>query len=157
MKKILASTILSLPLLIAQNVLAQTSAPTDQSVKSSTPEINANPGVAPSATAKMNSTVAGTTNTRVDGIVTGWSVKDKVMGKTMYNENKEKVGEINDIIIAPDGKSTFFIVSVGGFLGMGDHAVAIPFSAVTSAGDKLVLQGYTKSQLKSMPEFKYIR
>ncbi|GAB2907886.1 hypothetical protein GCM10027278_31050 [Paralcaligenes ginsengisoli] len=157
MKKILAFAICSLPLLMAQNVFAQNSAPIDKSVKSETPEINANPGNAHRDTAKINTTVAGTTNTHIGGIVTGWSVKDKVMGKTVYNESDEKVGEVNDIIISPDGKSTYFIVAAGGFLGMGDHAVAIPFDAVTSAGNKLILKGYTKEQLKSMPEFKYMK
>src|ERR1700752_4621433 len=66
----------------------------------------------------------------------GWSVKDKIMGKSVYNENKEKIGTIDDLIVTNDRSLSYAIIGVGGFLGMGKHDVAIPMS-----------------QLKALPEY----
>ena len=79
------------------------------------------------------------------------------MGKTVYNEKNEKVGEVEDVVLATDGKASYFVVGAGGFLGMGKHDVAIPFDTVTQMEDKLILQGYTKEKLKSMPEVELVK
>jgi sporulation protein YlmC with PRC-barrel domain len=84
--------------------------------------------------------------------ISGWSVKDKIMGKTVHNETGEKVGEISDVVLASDGKAAYFVIGAGGFLGMGTHDVAIPFDKVTLADEKMTLQGYTKDQLKALPQ-----
>jgi sporulation protein YlmC with PRC-barrel domain len=84
---------------------------------------------------------------------TGWSVKNNIMGKAVYNENDEKVGDISDIILSADGKTNYFVVGVGGFIGMGERRVAIPFDKFTHTEDRISVQGYTKEQLKEMPEF----
>ena len=71
---------------------------------------------------------AGSTTLKADNlsiIATGWSVKKKVLGKTVYNEENKKVGKIDDLIVAPDGTASFFIVGAGGFLGVAKHDVAI--------------------------------
>ncbi len=86
--------------------------------------------------------------------VTGLSVKSNIMGKTVYNEKNEKVGEITDVVLASDGKAAYFIIGAGGFLGLGSHDVAIPFDKVTHSSDKMMLQGYTKEQLKALPQVK---
>src|SRR5690554_4941034 len=84
--------------------------------------------------------------------ISGWSVKDSIMGKPIVNENDEKIGDVNDVVLASDGKAAYFIVGAGGFLGMGERDVAIPYQEITQSGDdKLVLQGYTKDQLKALP------
>jgi len=79
-------------------------------------------------------------------------VKDKIMGKAVHNEKDEKIGDINDVVLASDGKAAYFIVGAGGFLGMGERNVAIPFEEIKQTGDKLVLSGYTKDQLKALPK-----
>lgn len=86
--------------------------------------------------------------------ITGWSVKDKIMGQAVYNEKNEKVGDVNDVVLASDGKAAYFLVGAGGFLGMGERDVAIPFQEITQMDNKLILQGYTKEQLKALPEVK---
>ncbi len=84
--------------------------------------------------------------------ISGWSVKKKIMGKDVHNENDEKVGEVTDVILANDGKAVYYVIGAGGFLGMGSHDVAIPFDKVTQGDDKLTLTGYTKDQLKALPK-----
>jgi sporulation protein YlmC with PRC-barrel domain len=79
----------------------------------------------------------------------------KVIDKSVVNDANETVGKVDDIIISPDGNGAFAIVSVGGFLGMGNKLVAVPYGDIKVSGDKLTLPGATKDSLKSLPEFKY--
>ncbi len=85
----------------------------------------------------------------------GESFKAKLQGKSVYNENDEKVGDIKDLVMSSDNKVTHVILGVGGFVGVGEHPVAIPISEIKESGDKLTLQGYTKDQLKEMPAYEY--
>ena len=80
----------------------------------------------------------------------------KVIGATVRNDANESVGKVDDIIIGEDGKSPFVVLSVGGFLGMGDRLVVVPYEQLSFDGeDKAVLPGATKEGLKQLPEFKY--
>lgn len=54
----------------------------------------------------------------------------KMVGLDVYGPNNEKVGDINEILISKDGKIEAFVVGVGGFLGIGEKNVAIPFNAL---------------------------
>ena len=54
----------------------------------------------------------------------------KLTGLSVYNTNNEKVGDINEMIAGRDGKITAVVIGVGGFLGMGEHLVAVPFEQV---------------------------
>jgi sporulation protein YlmC with PRC-barrel domain len=83
--------------------------------------------------------------------ISGWSVKDTIMGAAVYNENDEKIGDINDVVLSPEGKAGYFIVGAGGFLGVGSRDVAIPYDKITRNGEKFTLPGYTKEQLKALP------
>lgn len=82
-----------------------------------------------------------------------------LMGMDVYNLNNENIGEIEDLVI-DDGKNIrAVVVSVGGFLGMGERNVAIdPRSIVVStrnnATDRVVVNT-TKDELKNAPEFKF--
>ena len=53
------------------------------------------------------------------------------------------------------GKAPFVVLSVGGFLGVGDRLVVLPYDQLRTAGGKVVLPGATKDALKALPEFKY--
>jgi sporulation protein YlmC with PRC-barrel domain len=50
----------------------------------------------------------------------------KVIGVNVYNESNEKIGDINEIIIDKSSKVDNVVIGVGGFLGMGEHYVAVP-------------------------------
>jgi sporulation protein YlmC with PRC-barrel domain len=79
----------------------------------------------------------------------------KVIGSSVVNEAGDTVGKIDDIIVGADGKAPFVVLSVGGFLGVGDKLVALPYEQMRTNGKKIVLPGATKDSLKSLPEFKY--
>jgi sporulation protein YlmC with PRC-barrel domain len=51
----------------------------------------------------------------------------KLVGVNVYNEANEKIGDINDVILDKSGKAANVILGVGGFLGMGEHLVAVSF------------------------------
>jgi len=87
----------------------------------------------------------------------GWSAKKDIMGKAVYNDNNEKIGDVNDVIFSRTNSASFVVVGVGGFLGMGEHDVAVPLSRIKHDNDKLTLPGATKEALKKMPEFQYAK
>ena len=51
----------------------------------------------------------------------------KLVGLNVYNDANEKIGDINDIILDKTGKVENVILGVGGFLGMGEHYVAVAY------------------------------
>jgi hypothetical protein len=90
-------------------------------------------------------------------VTTGWSAKRQIIGQSVYNDKDERVGQVEDIIVAPNKAVSYAIVGAGGFLGLGKHDVAIPVSQFKLNDGKLVLAGATKDALKAMPEFEYAR
>jgi len=50
----------------------------------------------------------------------------KLIGVNVYNDNNEKIGDIQELIVDESGKVDDVVLGVGGFLGMGEHYVAIP-------------------------------
>jgi sporulation protein YlmC with PRC-barrel domain len=83
----------------------------------------------------------------------------KLKGLNVYNQKDESVGEITDIAIK-NHQIDALILSVGGFLGMGEHYVAVSPSSVSirrdARNDKwLASMNTTKEALKAAPEFKY--
>jgi sporulation protein YlmC with PRC-barrel domain len=51
----------------------------------------------------------------------------KLIGVNVYNANNESLGEINELLTDSSGKIQAAVIGVGGFLGMGERSVAIPF------------------------------
>ena len=54
----------------------------------------------------------------------------KLIGLNVYNQQNQKVGDINEILLDKSGKVAGVIVGVGGFLGMGEHDVLIAFDQI---------------------------
>jgi len=80
--------------------------------------------------------------------------------QNVYDPSDNKIGEIMDVLVSPEGRATALIVGVGGFLGAGEKDVAVPFSAVkhTLKDKKIYLtMDTTKDALKAAPGFKYDR
>jgi sporulation protein YlmC with PRC-barrel domain len=59
----------------------------------------------------------------------GWRAS-KLSGVDVYNEQNEKIGDISDVILDKSGKASAVIIGVGGFLGMGEHLVSVPFEKI---------------------------
>ena len=85
----------------------------------------------------------------------GWSAKKTFLGKAVYNENKQKVGTITDLLIAPDTSLAFVVIGAGGFVGLGKHNVAVRTSDLRLEDGKFLLPGATKQSLKAAPKLEY--
>jgi len=103
------------------------------------------------------STVLGVSVAELRDVVTGWSAKRSILGQPVYNDKSERVGSIDDIVVAPDKAVSYAIVNAAGFLGLPKHDVAIPVSQFKLVDQKLVLAGATKDALKASPPFEYAR
>jgi sporulation protein YlmC with PRC-barrel domain len=90
-------------------------------------------------------------------LATGWSAKKQILGKGVYNNIGEKIGDINDLIVTPDKAVSYAIVGVGGFLGVGEHEIAVPVGQLKQQEGKIVLPGATKDALKAAPKFEYAK
>jgi hypothetical protein len=79
----------------------------------------------------------------------------KVVGSSVVNDANETIGKIDDLLVSPDGKQPYAVLSVGGFLGMGTRLVVVPYDTLKFVDKKVVLPGGSKEGLKMLPEFKY--
>lgn len=87
------------------------------------------------------------------------ALASSLKGLNVRNAGDENVGEIEDVVIAGNSLASY-ILSVGGFLGMGAHYVAVSPNALAvtwNATDKKwnARINATKDQLKAAPQFKY--
>jgi PRC-barrel domain len=117
-------------------------------------------GLALASSGMSRAQVAGSTLLAVSvsearEVADGWSAKHQILGHAVFNDQNEKIGAVDDIIIAPDKSVTFAIIGAGGFLGVARHDVAIRVSQLQVTSDKLVLPGATKDALKQTPAFEY--
>jgi sporulation protein YlmC with PRC-barrel domain len=53
--------------------------------------------------------------------------------QNVYDPSDNKIGGVDDILIDKEGRVTAVIIGVGGFLGMGEKDVALPFSSVRAS------------------------
>ncbi len=84
----------------------------------------------------------------------------KLVGSNVYNNANENIGSIEDIILKADGSMDEVVLSVGGFLGMGDKYVSMPFSALKVSrhgGSLKITTDGTKDSLKALPDYKFFK
>jgi sporulation protein YlmC with PRC-barrel domain len=72
----------------------------------------------------------------------------KVIGINVYNDANEKIGGINDLLLDRSGKIANVIIGVGGFLGVGEHNVAIEYNQIKWV-DQPVANAATTSTTKT--------
>ena len=101
----------------------------------------------------------GVPTTELREVVTlGWSAKRQVLGEPVYNEKTERIGTVDDIVIAADMARSYAIIDVGGFLGTGKRDIVVRLSQLKRQVDgSFVLAGATKDVLKALPPFEYAR
>jgi sporulation protein YlmC with PRC-barrel domain len=104
--------------LLASVAFAQTPSATTDSTKA-----------APAATSDTSSEYQG-----------NWRAS-KVVGLNVYNDNNESVGSINDMLMEKGGNIKAVVIGVGGFLGVGEHLVAVPFEKVKFVNEPVAYTG----------------
>ena len=65
----------------------------------------------------------------------------KLAGLSVYNDNNESIGSINDLLTDKSGNIKAAVISVGGFLGMGAHLVAVPFDKIKFVNEPVAYTG----------------
>jgi sporulation protein YlmC with PRC-barrel domain len=90
----------------------------------------------------------------------------KLDGATVYNSAGDSIGTIDDLLISKSGHVQDAVLSVGGFLGIGDKLVEVPFTKLKFQASKsntngnsqdysVVLPNASKASLKDMVSFSY--
>jgi len=65
----------------------------------------------------------------------------KVVGVSVYNDNNESLGSINDLLMDKSGNIKAVVIGVGGFLGVGEHLVAVPFDKIKFVNEPVAYTG----------------
>ena len=90
---------------------------------------------------------------------TGFLLSSKITGSHVKNLQNEDIGTIENLIVNPEtGRLRFAVLSVGGFLGVGDTNVVVPWIALnvektSDASDPVYVLNTTKDKLKNAPRF----
>jgi len=87
----------------------------------------------PTATTDRNSMAPATTAS--DSSFQGDWRASKLVGLSVYNDNNERIGSINDLLTDRSGNIKAAVIGVGGFLGVGSHLVAISFDKIKFANE----------------------
>jgi len=78
----------------------------------------------------------------------------------VYDAKDAKIGDVKDILVDKNGQIAAVILSVGGFLGIGEKDVAVPFNAIhvtEKNGQRYLVMDTTKEALQSAPSYTYDR
>ena len=65
----------------------------------------------------------------------------KLVGLNVYNDSNESLGSINDLLADKNGNIKAVVIGVGGFLGVGEHLVAVPFDKVKFVDEPIAYTG----------------
>jgi sporulation protein YlmC with PRC-barrel domain len=65
----------------------------------------------------------------------------KLVGLSVYNDNNESLGSINDLLADKNGDIKAVVLGVGGFLGVGEHLVVVPFDKVKFTDEPVAYTG----------------
>ncbi len=84
-----------------------------------------------------------------------WRASD-IYKADVYDDSEHKIGNVADLVMNSDGSVTTAVIGVGGFLGVGQKDIGIPFQALKVAshkGKERLTLGWTKDQLKNAPAY----
>ncbi len=65
----------------------------------------------------------------------------KIVGLRVYNDNNESIGSINDLLTDKSGNIKGVVIGVGGFLGVGEHLVAVAFDQIKFVNEPIAYTG----------------
>jgi Ni/Co efflux regulator RcnB len=120
-----------------------------------------------------NRTAAPATLHYIDKVMPDLWRTSEIKGVDVYNDQNQKIGSVDDVLVDQHGNVKAVVIGVGGFLGVGERNVAVPFNELhwqvntthTANGQRVAqdtdhparatLPGVTKEQLQRAPEFKY--
>jgi len=81
-------------------------------------------------------------------------VASELIGADLHSNVGEDLGSVDDLVVGDKGQMSYLIVSTGGFLGIGDKQIAVPFdSAKISEDGDTVYVAATEESLEQAPSF----
>ena len=94
----------------------------------------------------------------------------KLEGLEVYNDSNQRLGDIRELLLDRNGQVDAVVIGVGGFLGLREHEVAVPFEEITWVGEphhvteeamqrpypQYAVLNVTKDQLLTTPGFEYV-
>src|SRR5215470_13303812 len=98
------------------------------------------PSTSDSTTKNSPTTTMSDTSTSPSSFQGNWRAS-KLVGLSVYNEKNESVGSINDMLTDKNGKIVAVVIGVGGFLGVGERLVAVPFEKVKFSTEPVAYTG----------------
>jgi len=94
----------------------------------------------PTATADKAPPAASTATTTTTSASGEWRAS-KMAGLKIYNDANENIGSINDLLMDKSGAIKIAVIGVGGFLGMGEHLVAVPYEKLKFVNEAVAYTG----------------
>ncbi|UEM10918.1 PRC-barrel domain-containing protein [Bradyrhizobium barranii subsp. barranii] len=94
----------------------------------------------PTATTDKAAPAATTTTTTTTTASGEWRAS-KMSGLKIYNDANENIGSINDLLMDKSGNIKIAVIGVGGFLGMGEHLVAVPYEKLKFVNEAVAYTG----------------
>ncbi|MFM9845630.1 MAG: PRC-barrel domain-containing protein [Hyphomicrobiaceae bacterium] len=153
-------SVLALMLSLSPTAMAQTSTETPSATQQrSSPAAQLPPEKMPAEKVAP----AAKSATPADGYITTQNANTvlgtDLIGKTAYGSDQKKIGTINDVIMKQDGSGIEgVVVGIGGFLGLGEHNVALKMDKFTfrpsESGRVMVVLTASKEELQATPAFK---
>ncbi|MET4486427.1 MULTISPECIES: PRC-barrel domain-containing protein [Bradyrhizobium] len=95
----------------------------------------------PTATTDKAAPAATTTTTTTTTTASGEWRASKMSGLKIYNDANENIGSINDLLMDKSGNIKIAVIGVGGFLGMGEHLVAVPYEKLKFVNEAVAYTG----------------
>ena len=96
---------------------------------------------AQSPTATTDKAPTAATATTTSTTASGQWRTSKMDGLKVYNEANENIGTINDLLMDKSGDIKIAVIGVGGFLGMGEHLVAVPYEKLKFVNEAVAYTG----------------
>jgi hypothetical protein len=112
-------------------------------------------GIGGAAAQVAGSTPTGAARTETEQVVTGWSARQSILGRAVYNAAGDKVGKALDLIVGTDLRVSFVVVAVGNRVGAAQHTVAVPAAQLRMQSGRIVLPDATRQSLAAQPAFVY--
>ena len=98
----------------------------------------------PSATTDRATTAAPAAASDTSSFKGNWR-SSKLVGLNVYNDSNESLGSINDLLADKSGNIKAVVIGVGGFLGVGEHLVAVAFDKVKFVDEPVAYTGASSS------------
>ena len=96
---------------------------------------------AQSPTATTDKAPTAATATTTSTTASGQWRTSKMDGLKVYNEANENIGTINDLLMDKNGDIKIAVIGVGGFLGLGEHLVAVPYEKLKFVNEAVAYTG----------------